>query len=450
MRSREQIECLERHTVHGTVAAVAGDQLRVRGLRLRVGQPVAVETASRRVDGEVVGVDDDGAHVTLLEQTAGLARGDRVRPLQAHAAVPVGDGVVGRVLDALGRPLDGLGTVGTDRVPLHAVVPPALARRRINRPLSVGVRAIDTLCTIGRGQRVGVLAGSGVGKSTLLGMIARGAAADQVVVGLVGERGREVREFLEDELGAEARQRCTVVVATGDEPPLARLRAGWLATRIATVAADRGSDVLLLVDSLTRMAMAQRDIGLAAGELPANMGYPPSVASRLLPQLLEQTGPRQVGSVTAFYTVLVEGDDIHDPVGDTARSLLDGHLVLDRALAMAGRYPPIDPGQSLSRLAAKLVDPQQAALAARLRSLLSALVEVRDLVEVGAYVAGTNPLADAGLALRTELDAFLSQGPLELVPADEAWADLAALLASGDVRDATRTAAQPGSTEVLT
>jgi flagellum-specific ATP synthase len=219
-----------------------------------------------------------------------------------------------------------------------------------------------------------------------------------------------------------------VVVATSDEPPLARLRAGWLATRIATAAADRGEDVLLLVDSLTRMAMAQRDIGLAAGELPTNGGYPPSVMSRLLPQLLEQAGPRETGTVTAFYTVLVEGDDIHDPVADHARSILDGHLVLDRKLAMAGRYPPVDPLQSLSRLATKLITPAQAETAMRTRTLLAAVAEVRDLVEVGAYVPGTNPTADAGLALHDQLETLLRQPPSVSVPAEQAWQQLAAIV----------------------
>lgn len=414
--------------VRGTVAAVTGEQLQVRGLRLRVGEPVTVESGGRQVDGEVVALNDHGAQVTLLEHPTGLARGDRVRRPWASENVPVGDCVRGRVLDALGRPLDGKGPVRAERVDLYGAVPAALSRQRIDTSLSIGVKVIDTMCTVGRGQRLGLMAGSGVGKSTLLGMIARGAAADRVVLALVGERGREVREFMEDELGPEALERCTVVVATSDEPPLARLRAGWLATRIATAAADRGEDVLLLVDSLTRMAMAQRDIGLAAGELPTNGGYPPSVMSRLLPQLLEQAGPRETGTVTAFYTVLVEGDDIHDPVADHARSILDGHLVLDRGLAMAGRYPPVDPLQSLSRLATKLITPEQAATAVRTRTLLASVAEVRDLVEVGAYVAGTNPTADAGLALRDQLETLLRQPPHVAVPAEQAWEQLASIV----------------------
>jgi len=414
--------------VRGTVAAVTGEQLQVRGLRLRVGEPVTVESGGRRVDGEVVALNDHGAQVTLLEHPAGLARGDRVRRPWASENVPVGDCVRGRVLDALGRPLDGKGPLHAERVDLYGVVPAALSRQRIDTSMSIGVKVIDTMCTIGRGQRVGLMAGSGVGKSTLLGMIARGAEADRVVLALVGERGREVREFMEDELGPEALERCTVVVATSDEPPLARLRAGWLATRIATAAADRGEDVLLLVDSLTRMAMAQRDIGLAAGELPTNGGYPPSVMSRLLPQLLEQAGPRETGTVTAFYTVLVEGDDIHDPVADHARAILDGHLVLDRGLAMAGRYPPVDPLQSLSRLASKLITPEQAATAMRTRTLLASVAEVRDLVEVGAYVHGTNPMADTGLALREQLDTLLRQPPHVAVPAEQAWEQLASIV----------------------
>ena len=432
MLLREGLRQLPSGAVRGTVATVTGDQLQVRGLRLRVGDPVTVESGARQVDGEVVALHDHGAQITLLEHPTGLARGDQVRKPWAAENVPVGRGVEGRVLDALGRPLDGRGPIVAERVSLYAPMPAALARKRIDTPMSIGVKVIDTMCTIGRGQRMGLMAGSGVGKSTLLGMIARGATADRVVLALVGERGREVREFLEDELGADTLERCTVVVATSDEPPLARLRAGWLATRIATDAADRGEDVVLLLDSLTRMAMAQRDIGLAAGELPTNGGYPPSVMSRLLPQLLEQAGPREHGTVTAFYTVLVEGDDIHDPVGDHARSILDGHLVLDRGLAMAGRYPPVDPLQSLSRLASKLITPEQAATAIRTRSLLAAVADVRDLVEVGAYVSGTNPTADAGLALRDQLDAFLRQPPHSAMPSEEAWAQLGALVGIGD------------------
>ncbi|HSK95261.1 MAG TPA: FliI/YscN family ATPase [Euzebyales bacterium] len=428
MPLRERLRQLPSGAVRGTVAAVTGDQVQVRGLRLRVGDPVTVETSTRQIDGEVVALHDHGAQITLLEHATGLARGDRVRKPWAAENVPVGDGVRGRVLDALGRPLDGGGPLPAERVALYGPMPAALARRRIDTPMSVGVKVIDTMCTIGRGQRVGLVAGSGVGKSTLLGMIARGTDADRVVLALVGERGREVREFMEDELGADTLEHCTVVVATSDEPPLARLRAGWLATRIATAAADGGQDVVLLLDSLTRMAMAQRDIGLSAGELPTNGGYPPSVMSRLLPQLLEQAGPRESGTVTAFYTVLVEGDDIHDPVADHARSILDGHLVLDRNLAMAGRYPPVNPLQSLSRLASKLITPEQAAAAVRTRTLLSAVADVRDLVEVGAYVSGTNPVADAGLALREPLDAFLRQPPDAVVPATHAWEELAAIV----------------------
>lgn len=430
MPLRDRVLQLPSGAVRGTVAAVTGEQLQIRGLRLRVGEPVTVESGARQIDGEVVALHDHGAQVTLLEHPTGLARGDRVRRPWASENVPVGDGVRGRVLDALGRPLDGKGRVHAERVELYGQVPAALSRQRIDQSLSTGVKVVDTLCTIGRGQRVGLMAGSGVGKSTLLGMIARGAAADRVVLALVGERGREVREFLEDELGPEALERCTVVVATSDEPPLARLRAGWLATRIATDAADRGDDVLLLLDSLTRMAMAQRDIGLAAGELPTNGGYPPSVMSRLLPQLLEQTGPREHGTVTAFYTVLVEGDDVHDPVGDHARAILDGHLVLDRGLAMAGRYPPVDPLQSLSRLASKVITPDQSGVAIGTRTLLASVAEVRDLVEVGAYVPGTNATADAGLALRDGLESFLRQPPHVSVAADDAWQQLAGIVAA--------------------
>jgi flagellum-specific ATP synthase len=274
---------------------------------------------------------------------------------------------------------------------------------------------------------VGIFAGSGVGKSTLLGMMARGTAADVVVVGLVGERGREVREFIEDDLGPDGAARSCVVVATSDEPPLVRLRAAFTATRIAEWFRDRGADVLLLVDSLTRFAMAQREVGLAAGEPPATRGYPPSVFS-LLPRLLERAGPGEHGTITALYTVLVEGDDLNEPVADHARSILDGHVVLSRRLAAAGHYPTIDVLESVSRSAAKVTPPERLALAARLRALLAAWAEARDLVEIGAYVGGTNPDVDEAIAKRPAIEAFLRQGTHEVADAEESWTRLAELV----------------------
>lgn len=415
-------------SVEGSLARVTGHELELRGLRLSVGDTITVATADGDRPGEVVALGSDGARALILGESAGLARGDRVRLRDGGVTAVVSPALVGRVIDGLGRPLDGGPPIVGEAVPLDASIPSPLARRRITEPLPVGVRLIDTLATAGRGQRVGVFAGSGVGKSTLLGMMARGTAADVNVVALIGERGREVREFIEDDLGAEGMARTVVVVATSDQPPLVRLRAGFLATRIAEWFADGGVDVLLLLDSLTRLAMAQRDVGLAAGEPPTSRGYTPSVFS-LLPRLLERAGPREHGTITGFYTVLVEGDDMNDPIADSARSILDGHLVLDRRLTTIGRYPPIDPLASLSRLASKVITPEQQAAATALRTVLAAAEEVRDLVEVGAYVRGTNPTADRGLALQGELHAFLSQHMSERCSYEDAWRAATALAA---------------------
>lgn len=417
----------------GRVDGVDGQQLLVRGLRLAVGDAVFV--GEHRVVGEVLSVAGDGAYVAVYGRTRGFSRGDLVTRNDAGLQITAGQGLIGRVLDGLGRPLDGRGPVAGEHISVAGETPPALRRARISEPLPVGVRAMDTLTTVARGQRLGIFAGSGVGKSTLLGMMARGTTADINVIGLIGERGREVREFLEDDLGPQGLARSVVVVSTSDEPALLRLRAGFVATRLAEYFADGGADVLLMVDSLTRVAMAQRDVALAAGELPTSRGYPPSVMSTLLPELLERAGPREHGTVSALYTVLVEGDDMNDPVADNARSILDGHVVLDRRLATSGRYPPIDPLASLSRSASKVLSDEQLHLAAQLRRLLAAAEEVRDLVEVGAYVSGTNPLADTALALRDDIEAFLRQTAAESMPAGAAWEQLAGLIQkAGDRR----------------
>ena len=426
----QRIRALSPVAATGAVARVAGHEVEIRGLRLRVGEAVTIQGPDGDRLAEVVGLATDGARALVMGETTGLSRGDRVsRRVSATTGlgVPVGDDLLGRVLDALGRPIDGGPALSGRQVPIDGPVPSPMERQRITNPLPVGVRAIDTLTTVGRGQRVGIFAGSGVGKSTLLGMMARGTLADVNVIALIGERGREVREFLEDDLGPEGLARSIVVVATAEQPPLVRLRAGFLATRIAEWHADRGADVLLLLDSLTRLAMAQRDVGLAAGELPTARGYTPSVISGLLPRLLERAGPRANGTVTGFYTVLVDGDDMNDPVADAARSILDGHLVLDRKLTISGRYPPIDPLASLSRVAGKVITAEQAAAATQVRKLLAAVEDVRDLVEVGAYVPGTNPTADTALALTDEIEAVLRQTADDVSTYDAAWQALAAI-----------------------
>jgi flagellum-specific ATP synthase len=334
-------------------------------------------------------------------------------------------------VDALGRPMDG-GPAPTDvtLTGIEGTAPPAMRRSRIDTQLGLGVRALDTLVPCGRGQRIGIFAGSGVGKSSLLSMIVRGTQAPVCVLALVGERGREVREFVERDLGPEGLARSVVVVATSDEPALVRLRAASTATRIAEWFRDRGEDVLLAMDSVTRVAMAQREVGLAAGEPPATRGYPPSVFG-LLPQLMERAGTAERGSITGLYTVLVEGDDMNDPIADAARSILDGHVVLDRRLATSGHFPSIDVLESISRSVNAITSRDQRADATALRQLLAARRDAKDLVEIGAYVAGSNPLVDRALRQADAIDGFLRQDVEDVTGLPDAWGALHQLAVSG-------------------
>jgi flagellum-specific ATP synthase len=380
-----------------------------------------------RVPAEVVAVRQGVASCMLLAPVAELAPGLAARRAPYAATAPVGAGLRGRVLDGLGRPVDGLGPLTIDgRVPLANVPPAALDRGRIDTQLATGVRVLDALVPLGRGQRIGLFAGSGVGKSSLLSMIARGSDAALSVVALVGERGREVREFLEDDLGTEGLARSVVVVATADEPAPMRLRAALLATRIAEHQRDQGDDVVLMMDSLTRVAMAQREIGLSAGEPPATRGYPPSTFA-LLARLLERTGTARTGSITGVYTVLVDGDDHNEPVADAARSILDGHVVLDRKLAVAGHFPSVDPLASISRLAGRVVTASGREQATGLRRALAARRQAQDLIDIGAYQPGANPLVDRALAHEARIDAFLRQGMDERATLAETSAALAGL-----------------------
>jgi flagellum-specific ATP synthase len=413
----------------GEVAEVRGLSVTVRGVPARVGDIVLI--GDQATPAEVVAVQDGAATCLPLGALTGIGAGDRVLATGGPMTIAVGESLLGRVLDGLGRPLDGSRLPsGLVRTGVDSTPPDAMTRQRVNMPLPLGVRAIDTLTPVGRGQRMGIFAGSGVGKSSLMSMITRGTQADVTVLALVGERGREVREFLEDDLGPEGLRNAVVVVATSDQPPMVRLRAAFVATRIAEWFRDTGREVLLLMDSVTRLAMAQREIGLSAGEPPTTRGYPPSVFA-MLPQLLERAGASAVGSITGLYTVLVEGDDHNEPIADTARSILDGHIMLDRKLANAGHFPAIDVLSSVSRVVGAITTDEQRSAAREVRKLIDARRDVKELVEIGAYVAGTNPSADRALALWPSVEAFLQQDLHHLSAATDSWAALDALLDGG-------------------
>ncbi len=427
----------------GRVTSIVGLSATVAGIPGRVGDLIEISDGTGTTLAEVVAIDDDRLNCLPLGPLTGIGGGALARATGGPLRIIVGPHLRGRVLDGLGRPVDegppllGPAAPGdAERVVVEHPAPQPLARSRITEPLSLGVRAIDTLVPCGRGQRVGIFAGSGVGKSSLLSMIIRGTEAQVSVIALVGERGREVREFLDNDLGPEGLARSVVVVATSDQPPLVRLRAGFVATRIAEWFRDAGNDVLLLMDSLTRTAMAQREVGLSVGEPPATRGYPPSVFA-LLARLLERAGPAERGTITGLYTVLVEGDDHNEPIADAARSLLDGHVVLDRRLATAGHFPSIDVLGSVSRVAGAVTTPEQRQAATALRRLLAAHRDVRELVEIGAYVPGTNPDADRARALMPAIERLLCQDLADQTPAPAAWAALDRLLRQTEPGGAT-------------
>lgn len=397
--------------VEGKLTRMVGLTLEAIGLSAVIGSRCLVrQPGVADIEAEVVGFSGDFMSLMPIDPVHGLGPSARVMPLRHGALAPVGPALLGRVLDGAGRPLDGKGPIRAEgHVPLTGTPQNPLGRPPIREPLDVGVRSINSLLTVGRGQRLGLFAGSGVGKSVLLGMMTRYTAADVVVVGLIGERGREVNEFVTSILGEEGLRKAVVVTAPADTTALQRLQGAMLATAIAEYFRDQGLSVLLLVDSLTRVAHAQREIALSVGEPPATKGYPPSVFARL-PALIERAGTAPGGgSITAFYTVLTEGDDPNDPVADSARAILDGHIVLSRDIAETGLYPAIDMEASVSRLMVELATPQQLAAARRFRQLYSTFRQNRDLVAVGAYQAGADPLLDEAIARQPQLLDFLRQ-----------------------------------------
>jgi flagellum-specific ATP synthase len=413
--------------VEGKLTRMVGLTLEAIGCEAAIGDRcVVLNRTGERLDAEVVGFAGERVFLMPTGSTRGLAPNARVIPQGGVGDVPVGEALLGRVIDGAGRPLDNHGPLRLPhRQPLQGVPLNPLDRTPIRQPLDVGVRAINALLTVGRGQRIGLFAPSGVGKSVLLGMMTRYSNADVIVVGLVGERGREVKEFIDDILGAAGLARAVVVATPADTPPLMRMHGAAMATSIAEYFRDQGQHVLLLMDSLTRYAQAYREIALTIGEPPATRGYPPSVFARL-PQLVERagTGVGGCGSITAFYTVLTEGEDANDPVAENARAILDGHIVLSRALAERGHYPAIDVEASISRTMPQVTSPEHLELAKQFKLSYSLYEQNQDLFNVGAYQAGANPELDRAVALRSQLVGFLRQAPKEAVGLDAAIATL--------------------------
>src|SRR3954466_15578983 len=410
------------HRRSGRVVDLIGLITEATGLEAEVGEVCTIETGRGRssVPAEVVGFRAGRTLLMALGDATGIGPGAKVTATGRPLKVDVSDALLGRALDGLGRPIDGKGPIPTTAWrPAEAAPPDPLSRPRITERVSLGVRALDAMVPCGRGQRLGIFAGSGVGKSSLPGMIARSSSAEINVICLVGERGREVLEFMQRDLGPEGLARSVVVVATSDQPALVRLKAAFTATAIAEHFRDQGRNVMLMMDSVTRFAMAQREVGLAIGEPPATRGYTPSVFA-MLPKLLERTGTSPKGSITALYTVLVDGDDMNEPIADAVRGILDGHIVLSRKLAHAGHYPAIDVLSSVSRLVGEIVTPGVRADGNAVRSLMATYQEKSDLISIGAYQPGTDPATDAAIAARAPIDAFLRQGVTEPSTAEEA------------------------------
>ena len=415
---------------NGKVRQVIGVLIESLGPNMAIGETCRI-SYRRNVEpvlAEVVGFRDNKVLIMPLGELAGIGAGSDVVALGVPLEIGVTDQLLGRILDGVGHPMDGKGRIFSERrCPVLAIPPSPLSRRRITEPIALGIRAIDGLLTCGKGQRAGIFAGSGVGKSTILGMIARNTSADVNVIALVGERGKEVRDFIERDLGEEGLRRSVVIVSTSDQPALVRIKAAFVAMTVAEYFRDQGLDVMFMMDSVTRFAMAQREVGLAIGEPTTTRGYTPSVFATL-PKLLERAGTSDRGTITGLFAVLVDGDDMNEPVSDAVRSILDGHIVLSRRLATGGHFPSIEVLESISRVEPAITTPEQRALARELRRLLAAARDAKDLIEIGAYVAGTNPTVDRAVALSDFTEAFLCQDVRDVQPAERSWSLLAALL----------------------
>ncbi len=429
LRLLDVVHCTE---ASGRVQRVVGLTIEAKGIDCKIGEICSIPLESgQRMLAEVVGFSGERAMLMPLGEMQGLQPGHPVLPLRRSFLVPVGRSLLGRILDGLGRPIDSGGPLyAEDERPTLNHAPHPLKRRPISEILVTGVRAIDGLLTCGKGQRMGIFSGSGVGKSTLLGTIARNASSEVSVVALIGERGREVQEFIERDLGEEGLERSVIVVSTSDQPPLVRIKAAWVAMTIAEWFRDAGMDVTFLMDSVTRFAMAQREIGLAIGEPPASKGYTPSVFA-LMPKLLERAGTSDRGTITGFFTVLVEGDDFNEPICDAARSILDGHIILTRELAARNHYPAIDILNSVSRVMPAITDEIHRQHAGRFRRLMASYERARDLINIGAYVQGSDPDIDAALEALPKIRRFLQQGQ-DFTPFGEMRQQLQAITAEGD------------------
>ncbi|WP_299090078.1 flagellar protein export ATPase FliI [uncultured Metabacillus sp.] len=430
-----KIELLDSYKRFGKVKRVVGIMIESRGPESSIGDLCYIYTdvtKKIKIPAEVVGFKDENVLLMPYLHVTDLSPGSIVEATEAPLKIEVGTGLIGKVIDAFGQPLDDSHLPkGLTKVPTEQSPPNPMKRPPIHEKIEVGVRVIDSLLTVGKGQRVGIFAGSGVGKSTLMGMIARNTNADINIIALIGERGREVREFIDRDLGPEGLKRSIVIVATSDQPALMRLKAAYTATAVAEYFRERGLNVMFMMDSVTRVAMAQREIGLAVGEPPTTKGYTPSVFA-ILPKLLERTGTNESGTITAFYTVLVDGDDLNEPISDTVRGILDGHIVLDRALANKGQFPAINVLKSISRVMSQIVDEKHRIAAAKLRELLSTYLNSEDLINIGAYKKGSSREIDEAIRFYPKIISYFKQNVKDKMTIEQSIHSLIQLMEKGD------------------